>query len=70
MGVGPGDPWVNGAPHGVCDDTPKGERDGEGEIEGSQSDEAPVATVSQVGIGGDEIPELLSPLHECTDGED
>jgi len=46
-----------------------GQRDGETEVGGSQSDETPVATVSKVCVGSNEIPELLSPPHEGADGE-
>ena len=66
MRVMPGDIWVDGALGSVRDDIPSGQRDGEAEINGGESDETPVTAVSQVGIGGDEIPELLSPLHECS----
>ena len=55
--------------HTVNDYGPKGQRDGETEVGGSQSDEAPVAAVSKVCVGSNEIPELLSPPHEGADGE-
>jgi len=67
--VSPGDPWVDLLPHTVKDDTRKGDRDGDTIVDGSQSDETPVAAVSHVCVGSDEIPELLSPPHEGTDGE-
>jgi len=70
VGVGPGDPRADFGSSGVRDDTPKGDGDGETEVEGSQSDETPVAAVSQVGVGGDEILELFAPPHEREDGED
>ena len=70
MGVGPGDPRVNLQYRTVNNYRPKGHGDGETEVDGSQSDEAPVAAVSKVCVGSDEIPELLSSPHESTDGED
>ena len=70
VGVSPGDPWVNIQHRTVNDYSPKGHRDGETEVGGSQDDETPVAAVSNVRVGSDEIPELLSPPHEGADGED
>ena len=69
VGVGPGDPWIN-ASTGILDDSPSGQWDGNGEINGGQNDETPVAVESHHAGGGDKILELLSPLHEGTDGED
>jgi hypothetical protein len=60
---------MNVTPQGACDNSPSGQRDGDAEVEGSESDEAPVTAVRQVGVGGDEIPELFSPLHESADGK-
>jgi len=68
MGVSPGDPWVNTGGD-ADDDGPNGNWNGEGEIDGGQSNETPIAAVSQVGIGADEILELLPPDHEGADGE-
>lgn len=65
--VFPGAVWINNVQGSAGDDVPSGHRDGETEIYRGESDETPVAAVSQVGIGGDEIPELLSPLHEGSD---
>jgi len=70
VGVSPGDPRANIAPHSVHDDNAKGHRNGKDEIDGSQGSETPVTAVSQVAVGGDKILELLSPPHERTDGED
>jgi len=70
VGIGPRDPWINLQHRTVSDYGPKGHRDCETEVDGSQSDEAPVAAVSKVCIGSDEIPELLSSPHEGADGED
>jgi len=70
VGVSPGDPWANLGPRGGRDDSPEGHRNGEAKVDGSQSHETLVAAVSQVASGGDEIPELLSSLHEGADGED
>jgi len=70
VGISPRDPRINRRGSGVPDDSPSGKWDGKGEIAGSQNDETPVAVESQHAGGGDKIPELLSPLHEGTDGED
>ena len=70
VGISPRDPWVNLTPHEVRGDTPNGQRESEAEIDGGHRDETPVATISQVSVGGDEIPELLPPRHEGTNGED
>ena len=70
VGVSPGNPRANLRGGGVCDDGPHGEGDGATKVEGSQSNETPIAAVSQVRVGGDEIPELLAPLHESADCED
>ena len=70
MGVSPGNPRADLRSSGVCDDGPHGEGDGATKIDRSQSDETPVATVGQVGVGGDEIPELLASHDESTDCED
>jgi hypothetical protein len=70
VGISPGDPWANITPHAVRDDTPSGQRYGETKVDGSQNNETPVTAVSHVASGGDEIPELLPPLHEGVDGED
>lgn len=67
MGVFPRDVGVNGALGGVDDDVPDGQRDGETEIDGGQGDETPVAAVSQIGVGGNEVLELFSPLHKGSD---
>ena len=69
VGVGPGDPWKN-VNRGIRDESPSGQWDGNGEINGGQNDETPVAVESHHASGGDKILELLSPLHEGTDGED
>lgn len=69
MGVSPGDPWIQFARQRAIDDRPSGQRDGKDEIESSQNCETLVAVVSQVAFGGDEIPDLLSPPLEGTDGE-
>jgi len=68
VGVSPGDPWVDPFGHGI-DDSPKRHGDGETEVNGRQCNETPVAAVSQVCVGSDEIPELLSPPYEGADGE-
>ena len=68
MGVFPGDPRSR-TRFDAHDDGPDSYGDGEAEIERGQSDETPVATVSQVGIGADEIPKLLPPHHEGADGK-
>jgi len=70
VGVGPGDPWVDFQRHAVSDYSPKGYRDCETEVDGSQSHKTPVAAVSKVCVGSDEILELLSSPHEGADGED
>lgn len=67
MGVLPGAVWLNLALRDVHNDVPSGQRDGEAEIDRGEGDETPVTAVGQVGVGGDEIPELLSPLHEGSD---
>jgi len=69
VGVSPGDPRAN-PQHSVRDNIPNSQWDGNDEIDGSQSDETPVAAVSQVAVVGDEISELLSPPNERTDGEE
>ena len=69
MGVFPGDPRANWNPHDAVDNSPCGHRNGDTEIEGSESDEAPVTAVRQVGVGSDEILELLPPLHESANGK-
>lgn len=69
MGVSPGDPWVDLLPHTVKYDTRKGDRDGDTKVDGSQTDETPVAAVSHVCVGSDETPELLSPPDEGADSE-
>ena len=68
VGVSPGDPRGN-TRRDAQDDNSDGYGDGEAEIDGSQSDETPVATVRQIYIGADEIVELLPPLHKSADGE-
>ena len=70
VGVGPGNPWINVLKRGIRNENPNGQWDGNGEINGSQNDETPVAVESHHAGGGDKILELLSPLHEGTDGED
>ena len=65
----PGDPWANASPD-VQDKKVSGQGDGETEIDGGQSDEAPVVAVSQVAVGGDQVFELLPSPREGTDGED
>ena len=69
MGVSPGDPWVNLVSRTVNDGARKGYRDGDNKVDGSQSDETPVAAVSHFRVGSDETPELLSPPDEGADGE-
>ena len=69
VGISPGYPRSNVTPQDVSNDGPDGEGNGETEIDRGQSDKAPVTAVRQVGVGGDEIPELLSPLHERVNGE-
>ena len=70
VGISPGDPRANLRNSGICDDSPDGNGDGDAKIEGSQSDETPVPAVGQIGVGTDEIPELLASPHEGADGED
>ena len=69
VGVSPGDPRAHLAQPQVVDDSPSGQWDGEDKIEGSQNGETAVAVVNQVAFGGEEIPDLLSPPPESTDGE-
>ena len=69
VGVSPGDPRMS-PQRSVRSEHPNVQWDGEGEIDTSQSNETPVAAVSQVAVGSDKISELLSPPHERTDGED
>jgi hypothetical protein len=70
VGVSPGDPWVNLAQQGVLDNTPNGQRDGEKQINGGQSNETPVIAVSQVAAGSNEIFALLPSPRDCANGED
>ena len=70
MGVSPGDPRANITPQRDRNDSPDGQRNGDAKVEGSQCNETSVAAVGQVASSGEEIPELLSPLHEGTDGKD
>lgn len=66
--LSPGDPRVR-AQQDVSDDSFDAQGDGEAKIDGSYSNETPVSAVCQVGVGVDEIPELLPPLDESADGE-
>ena len=70
MDVNPGHPWHHLAPHGIFDDSPNGEWEGKTENEDSQSGETPVAVVSRAAFGSGEIPDMLSPPREDTNGED
>lgn len=66
MGISPGDPWGN-ALLDAQGYGPNGYGDGETEIDGGQGDETPVTAISQVGIGANQIPELLPPQQEGAD---
>ena len=68
--VSPGDPWAHLAPHDVSDDTPNSQWEGKPENEDSQKGETPVAVVSRVAFGCGKTSDMLSFLHEDTNGED
>lgn len=68
MSVIPGDPWLD-IRRESHDDDPKRNRDGETVIDGSQSNETPVAAISQAGISADEILKRLPSHDEGADGE-
>ena len=69
MGISPVDPRNHLALLQVVDDSPSGQWNGEDKIKGSQNGETAVTVVSQVVFGGEEIPDLLSPPREGTNGE-
>lgn len=56
--------------NGVGDDRPDRERNAEEEICGGQGDKTPVIVVTPVGIGADDILEIVPSLHEGADSED
>jgi len=70
VGISPRDPRADLGNRGVRGDSPNGDGDGDTKVERGQSNEAPVPAVGQIGIGSDEILELLAPLHEGLDGEE
>ena len=67
--VSPGDPWANITRRDRLDYSPSGQRNGEEGINGGQGHKTPVAAESHVGMGGDEVSNLLSPPQAFADGE-